>query len=155
MPDDATEEVKEEALPARTSLLLPYEGKRGRPRFHVEDLLREFASYNRGPFVEILAELMQCVPEPKQLQEFANKHPDRWANAIGTISRLSGYHDKLEIKGNIFLEVHSMGDAELMKSIEEVNKQIKKMGAPSTKDAQDAEFEEVVDVSVVVGEKAS
>ena len=52
------------------------------PVFTSKDLKQEFERYSRQPFVECLAEIIQCVPEREALQEFANQYPDRWANAV-------------------------------------------------------------------------
>lgn len=87
-------------------------------------LMDEFTTYSRKPFIEILSHLAKCAPDEKELQIFANQYPDRWANAVSTFARLSGYHEKLEIKGNIFLQINNMGDAELMQHLEEINSKL-------------------------------
>ena len=97
---------------------------RRKPRFDNEELLAEFSAYSRQPYIEILAEMLQCIPTPDALQEFADAHPDRWASAVGTMSKLAGYHDKLEIHGNVNMDIRIMGDAQLMAKIKEVDQKL-------------------------------
>lgn len=80
----------------------------------------QFRAYSREPFIDILARMTACEPTPASLQTFADNHPDRWATALVRLGQLAGYHERLEIKGNLVLEIHSMGDAQLLEEIEKV-----------------------------------
>ena len=111
--------------------------------FSVDELMSEFQAFSRAPFVEILAELVQGIPTPENIRIFAREHPDRWVNAIKTMANLAGYHDKLEIEGNIALDINKMGDAQLMAKLDELGEQIKSMGIRTG--IQDAEFVEIED----------
>lgn len=97
-------------------------------RFDTTELLAELGAYSRQPYIEILGEILQAVPTPEALQTFADAHPDRWANAIKSISNLAGFHDKLEIHGNVNLDIKTMGDAQLMERIKQVEGKLKEMG---------------------------
>ena len=99
------------------------------PVFTSKDLKQEFERYSRQPFVECLAEIIQCVPEREALQEFANQYPDRWANDVKKMASLSGYHDKLEIENNIYLDIQGMGDAELLSKLDFLDAQLTKQEA--------------------------
>jgi hypothetical protein len=50
------------------------------------------------------------------------------------MANLSGYHDKLEIEGNIALDINKMGDAQLLAKLDELGEQIKSMGIRSGAD---------------------
>jgi len=113
-----------------------------KPTFDHDVLKKEFASYSRGPFVEVLAHLVGATPDPDALQAFADQYPDRWANAIGTLARLSGYHDKLVVEGNINVDIQTMGDADLMKELKETNRRLKDLSFPLGP-VQDLEVEEI------------
>ena len=84
----------------------------------------QFRAYSRSPFIEVLANLVNCEPEKSRLQEFANQYPDRWASAIKTMANLAGFHDKLEVSGNITIELAQMGDAQLLGRLEEVKEKL-------------------------------
>jgi hypothetical protein len=99
--------------------------------FSTDELLDEFNAFSRQPFMEILSELIQGIPTPESIKAFANEHPDRWVNAIRTMGNLAGYHDKLEIEGNIALDINKMGDAQLLEKLDELSGQIAKMGIRS------------------------
>ena len=97
---------------------------RRKPRFDTEELLAEFNAYSRQPYVEVLAEMLKCIPTPDALQLFADEHPDRWASAVNTMSKLAGYTEKLEIHGNVNMDIRVMGDAQLIARIEEVDRKL-------------------------------
>jgi hypothetical protein len=83
-------------------------------------IYQELAKYSREPFMDTLAYLMGCKPDREAVLEFANAHPDRWANAISTFSKMAGYHDKLEVEHNIHMDISRMGDAELEQRLSEM-----------------------------------
>lgn len=112
--------------PARR--LLRSEGSDKRKGFNDLELMQEFQRFSRGPFVEILVELIQAIPTPENLRAFAAEHPDKWVTATKTMANLAGYHDKLEVEGNISLDINKMGDAQLMARLDELGEQIKGMG---------------------------
>jgi len=114
-------------------------------RFNTDALLSEFQNYSRQPFVEVLSVLISAIPTPKAIQEFAEDHPDRWANAVRTMAALSGYHDKLEISGNIAVDIQTMGDAQLLAEIENISQKLDKLKKSDpliNQGVTDVEFEE-------------
>jgi len=111
--------------------------------FSQSDLIEEFKAYSRLPFIEVLANMMNCMPTPESLERFANEYPDRWANAVNTMSRLAGYHDKLEITGNVMLEVQGMGDAELIAKLSELDDTLKRMEEGKMLEGKEVEYMDV------------
>ena len=129
-------------LPAEApARLLRSRGPDKKREFTAAELLGEFQALSRLPFIEVLSELMEGIPTVENIRIFANAHPDRWANCIKTMANLAGYHDKLEVQGNLGLDVNKLGDAQLMAKLEELGAQIKSMGIRTG--LQDAEFEEL------------
>lgn len=108
--------------------LLRSDGKGKKKGFLTDELFNEFQAFSRQPFVEILSELVQGIPTPENIREFAADHPDKWVNAIKTMANLAGYHDKLEIEGNIALDINKMGDAQLLAKLDELGMKIESMG---------------------------
>ena len=76
-------------------------------------ILDELDAKSRGPFRRRLAVCLETFPTPEALQAFANKHPDRHAQTLAILARLSGFSDKIEIDARLALDLHSMSDAEL------------------------------------------
>lgn len=72
----------------------------------------QFGRFDRKPFQQMLAELMGCKPTFEALQAFANKNPDRWAQAVQMMANLSGF-EKGNVTLNIF-NVEQMSDAMLL-----------------------------------------
>lgn len=117
MPDN--DEQEGESLPAARP--------RSKPLFSVDDLKAEFQAYSRDPFTEVLAHLVACVPDRKFIELFAEEHPDKWAATVKTMAQLAGFHDKLEIEGNINIDIAQMGDTQLMAKMEELTERLKSM----------------------------
>lgn len=46
------------------------------------------------------------------MRRFAEKNPDKWANALGIIAQLAGYHKELKVEGTIN-HVHAMSDSDI------------------------------------------
>lgn len=88
------------------------------------ELIEEFKLYNRTPFMEILADLIQAAPTIEAIQKFAEEHPDRWAGAVKTLANLSGFHDKREIVGNINVTIGDLSDSQLQDRLAELNEKI-------------------------------
>ena len=84
---------------------------------------------SREPFTDVLGALIGVKPDPKALKFFADRYPNKWAQAVATFAELAGYHKKMEVKGNIALDTSGISDAELMERIGEMNEQVKALEA--------------------------
>jgi hypothetical protein len=89
-----------------------------------DEMLTQFRRYSREPFMDILSMFMEGKPDPLSIKRFASENPDKWANAVGTIARLAGYHDKLEIEQNINIQISQLGDADLLALLEKSEEDI-------------------------------
>lgn len=78
----------------------------------------ELQRLSRGPFRDILAEFLSCAPSANDIRHAAMKSPDRWAQAVAIIAKLSGYHERLEVEG--VARVTQMSDAELEAKVMEL-----------------------------------
>ena len=83
---------------------------------------------SREPFVDVLAQFMTAVPDPEAIKAFAEKHPDRWAQAAAAFGRLAGYHQKLEVDTSLGKAVSQMSDMELMERFQEAQAQLAGQG---------------------------
>ena len=72
---------------------------------------------NREPFLRVLADFLECQPTMEAIRAFANKSPDRWAQAVTMIARLSGYNETLEVKNDIMVNIRGKSDAALLKEL--------------------------------------
>ncbi len=81
------------------------------------------AAYDREPFREILALFLSVAPTCEALQAFANKHPDRWVQALVMLARLCGYTEELTTDAPIAVHIAQLSDAELMARLAELDRQ--------------------------------
>lgn len=95
-------------------------------RIDSEDILREVQNLLRSPFQTELSKILVCSPDRESIRAFANKYPDRWAQAVAIMSRLSGYSDKLELTGSLSVEAktRTMSDMELDEEIKRREKEL-------------------------------
>lgn len=79
-----------------------------------DEILAKLRTFDRDPFAVQLAQLLDCAPTAKAIRKFANKYPDRWAQAVSIFSGLNGYSAKTEvINNNLFMVVGKLSDAEI------------------------------------------
>ena len=72
---------------------------------------------NREPFLRVLADFLECQPTMDAIRAFANKSPDRWAQAVTMIARLSGYNETLEVKNDVTVNIKGKSDSALLKEL--------------------------------------
>lgn len=87
-------------------------------------VLSEIRELQRDPFSRLLGRLMDAVPTDTQLRRWAQEHPDRLISSIGTIAKLAGYQEKMEVNKNIHLLISHMSDAELLDEIKRAEARI-------------------------------
>lgn len=78
----------------------------------------ELQRLSRGPFRDILADFLSCAPSEADIRHAATKSPDRWAQAVAIIAKLSGYHERLEVEG--VARVTQLSDAEIEAKLAEL-----------------------------------
>ena len=90
----------------------------GKPLSTRDEIMEVLMRYSREPFMQALAEVMECRPDKEDLMRFASKSPDRFFQAVAILARLSGFTEKLEVTHNIHARVSTMSDAELDAELE-------------------------------------
>ena len=104
------------------------------PRLPEAEILTQLESYSRQPFLDTLARILGCEPKAQQLQAFANKYPDRWAQTAAIFGRLGGYSDKTEIVNvSVLAIVKNASDSELLSRISEIESRLRMQGDPADK----------------------
>ncbi len=96
----------------------------GRIPLDPEETLRLIEQYDRTPFQRALANHVAIQPSDEALQTFADKYPDRHAQAITMYSRLSGYADAPTINVSIQAKVQALGDAQLTLELAQVQRRM-------------------------------
>jgi len=80
---------------------------------------RGLRAFSREPFSVELARFLCASPDAKHLKEWAEKYPDKWANAVAALAKLAGYSEKIEIDrtGSIH-HLESLSDAHLEQELQ-------------------------------------
>lgn len=90
-----------------------------RPLLDRDQIDAHLEALSREPFRDALGKFLQATPDTATLEAWAKQKPDRWAQSLAIVARLSGYTDKLEIEGTIN-NVHTLSDAELLRRAQEL-----------------------------------
>lgn len=85
-----------------------------------DELMDRLEAMSREPFREALADFLGASPSKEDIEEWAKTRPDRWAQGLSIVARLSGYTDKLEIEGNVHHLVHQLSDSDLKQRLEQL-----------------------------------
>lgn len=91
-----------------------------RSALSVEEIHKNIQNLSRGPFQTILTEFLGAQPTLENMQAFADRAPDKWAQTIGMFAKLAGYKDEIEVNQNINVQISSMSDSELMDRVREL-----------------------------------
>ncbi len=100
------------------------------PRLDGDQIAAHIAAGSREPFRQVLELFLQAAPDVDDIAEFARRYPDRWAQAVTMIGKLSGFHERMQVdhEHRHLLEIHELSDMELMQRLHEV---MKKLGIDS------------------------
>ena len=90
--------------------------------FDAEAIRSQLQSYDRSPFIDVLALYLECMPTVEALVDFADANPDKWASAIASIGKLAGFTEKKEVAVDINLNIKSMSDSQLEDRLNELLK---------------------------------
>ena len=78
-----------------------------------QKLRERIGAYSVEPFADAIAYLLGSRPDQKSLQDWANKNPDKWANAISIFSKLYGFAEYKVIDHNHHFDPTKLSDMEL------------------------------------------
>lgn len=80
-------------------------------------LHRDVALMSREPFRALLAELIEAKPTKDNVRIFAEKYPDRWAQAVTQVAKLAGYSERIDVHASglagLVQELLGLSDADL------------------------------------------
>lgn len=82
---------------------------------------------------------MECAPDPEAIIDFADAHPDRWANALASLGKLAGFTEKKEIALDINMNIRTLSDSQLEDRLAELKSKLIEMEATDVTDSDDAE----------------
>ncbi len=100
------------------------------PRLDGDQIAAHVANLSRAPFRDVLERLLGAEPSLEKVREFAERYPDRWAQACAIFGRLGGYHEKAQVSHHhthAMIELTTLSDAELSERLQTA---LEKLGIP-------------------------
>ncbi len=96
------------------------------PRLDGDQIAAHIAVQSREPFRQVLELFLAAAPDVDDIAEFARRNPERWAQAVTMIGKLSGFHERMQVdhEHRHLVAIHEMSDMELMQRLHEVMKQL-------------------------------
>lgn len=94
---------------------------------NAKKLLKRIETQAVSPFQEELSKALSAGPTEASIKKFANKHPDKWAQMLIMLGKMSGYSEKSEhtVNNNIFVKIANCSDAELKLLEEQASEELK------------------------------
>lgn len=83
------------------------------PAFNAADIRNALARYDRGPFLELLAKMVELFPNDDSLKALAMKKPELFISSMIAMARISGFTEKQEVFHEHTVNVHKMSDSQL------------------------------------------
>lgn len=83
------------------------------PAFNAADIRNALGRYDRGPFLELLAKMIEMFPDEASLKALAMKKPELFISSMIAMARISGYTEKQEVFHEHTVNVHKMSDSQL------------------------------------------
>ena len=106
----------------------------------IERTIETINRLSRSTFRRVLAELIEAAPSIEAVKCFADKYPDRWAQAVSIMGGLAGY-ERGVVEINVF-NVQGLSDADLMRRLQDVTAGLREVGGRAlTGEVVDAEGE--------------
>lgn len=100
------------------------------PQLDGDKIAAHVANLSREPFRDVLERLLGAEPSAEKVRGFAEKYPDRWAQACAIFGRLGGYHEKAQVSHHhthAMIELTQLSDAELSERLQTT---LEKLGIP-------------------------
>jgi len=83
------------------------------PAFNAADIRNALQRYDRGPFLELLAKMVELFPSDESLKALAMKKPELYISSMIAMARISGFTEKQEVFHEHTINVHKMSDSQL------------------------------------------
>lgn len=111
--------------------------------FTGDELRLRLRAYDRTPFLDLLAVMLECHPTEEDIRRLAKKSPDKYVAALSQLARTSGFTDKTETTHTVNVQVGRMSDSQLEDRLRMMADQLQ-LPSPLP---EYAEFEEVTATS--------
>jgi len=98
---------------------------RHKPRWNGDQLRAQLSLYDRRPFLDLLAEWLECSPDPEDIKKFASKYPDRYAGAIRQLAQIGGFTEKREVSVDVHVNIRTLSDSQLEDRLKQLTGELK------------------------------
>lgn len=88
--------------------------------FNAEHLRAQLQLYDRTPFIDVLTVFMQCHPSEDAILNFADKYPDKWAQAFSQIAKTAGFTEKKELSVDVLIGIRELSDSAIEDKLREL-----------------------------------
>ena len=80
---------------------------------NASQLTAQLRRYDRTPFLDVLAQMLEHRPTPEALQRFADRDPGRWAAAVTSLARVAGFSERSEVAVDVTTDLSRLSDSQL------------------------------------------
>jgi hypothetical protein len=91
-----------------------------KPMFNADHLRQQLRMYDRTPFMDVLQVFLNSMPSVEAIENFADRYPDKWAQAIGQIAKTAGFTEKKELTVDLLVGIREMSDSAIEDKLREL-----------------------------------
>jgi hypothetical protein len=118
-----------------------------KPRWNGDELRAQLSLYDRKPFLDLLAEWLECSPDPEAIKAFSEKYPDRYAGAIRQLAQIGGFTEKREISVDVHVNIRQLSDSQLEDRLAALQEKLK-LPLAIEHDAAEGNTSEIVEIAI-------
>ena len=78
-----------------------------------DQLRSALRSYDRTPFLDVLADWIECAPSIDSITRLAESHPEKFMVAVTSLSKVAGFSERRELAVDVTHNVKRMSDSQL------------------------------------------
>ena len=84
-----------------------------KPAFNANDIRDQLRSYDRTPFLDVLADWLMCAPSVDAIVALAEKSPDKYIVAVSSLSKVAGFSERRELSVDMHVTLKKLSDSQL------------------------------------------
>lgn len=94
-----------------------------KPAWTADQLRAALRAYDRTPFLDVLADWIECAPSIDAIVRLAEKSPDKFIVAMTSLSKVAGFSERREVV-SLNINVKSMSDSQIEDRLEQLSSKL-------------------------------
>lgn len=84
-----------------------------KPAWTADQLRSALRSYDRTPFLDVLADWIECAPSIEAICKLAETKPDKFIVAMTSLSKVAGFSERRELSVDMSVSIKKLSDSQV------------------------------------------